>query len=193
MSITAAWGADKTQGGKFDPGPLSSFTARQTISNFTIGAKVFVTDEQARRAFGKLNPYRFGVLPILVIMQNDRQGSVSLEHLRVEYITADRERIEATPAQEVKYITGPEKPKLITGPIPRGPGVSRKKNPLAAWEIEGRSFAAKMLPPSQAASGFFYFQATHNPRASLYVRGIRDASSGSELFYFEIPLDKASD
>jgi hypothetical protein len=46
-----------------------------------------------------------------------------------------------------------------------------------------------MLPPGQAASGFFYFQAAHREGAKLYLTGIRQASTGTELFYFEVPLD----
>jgi hypothetical protein len=46
-----------------------------------------------------------------------------------------------------------------------------------------------MLPPGQSASGFVYFQAASLQGAKLYVTGIRDAGSGQELFYFEIPLD----
>ena len=67
-----------------------------------------------------------------------------------------------------------------------------KKNPLAAWEIEGRAFAAKMLPSGQSASGFFYFQTGHRSGSTLYVTGIREASTGKELFYFEVPLDKVA-
>ena len=192
LSIAVAGGADKDQGAKFEPGPASSFTARQTISNLTIGARVIETDDQARPAFGKLNPYKFGILPILVVMQNDGRTTLSLEHVKVDYVAPNRERIEATPAADVKYVNGPEKPKLVSGPIPRVPGMNVKKNPLAAWEIEGRAFAAKMLPSGHSASGFFYFQTGHRSGSTLYVTGIREASTGKELFYFEVPLDKVA-
>jgi hypothetical protein len=63
------------------------------------------------------------------------------------------------------------------------------KNPLAEWEVEGRAFAAKMIPPGQAASGFVYFQAPLNSdAASVYISGLENAVTGKELFYFEIPL-----
>jgi hypothetical protein len=71
------------------------------------------------------------------------------------------------------------------------PGISRKKkNPLSAWEIEGRAFLARMIPGGESASGFFYFQTAHRPGSSLYLSGIRVASTGKELFYFEIPLER---
>jgi hypothetical protein len=68
--------------------------------------------------------------------------------------------------------------------------ISRKKNPLDAWEIEGRAFTARMLPPNETANGFFYFRTFYSSGSMLYLRGVREAASGKELFYFEIPLDK---
>jgi hypothetical protein len=189
LSIAVAWGADK-QKEKFDPGPVTSYSARQTIAKLTIGAKAFETKQQARAAFGKLNPNKHGVLPIVVVMQNDGTQTLSLDWMKVEYITPTRERIEATPPQDVRYVYGPSKPDLVPGPIPRVPGVGRKKkNPLSAWEIEGRAFVAKMLPAGESASGFFYFQASHRPGSKLYLTGIRKAATGEELFFFEIPLE----
>jgi hypothetical protein len=47
-----------------------------------------------------------------------------------------------------------------------------------------------MLPAKESASGFFYFQATYRSGSKLYLRGIRQASTGKELLYFEIALDR---
>jgi hypothetical protein len=63
-----------------------------------------------------------------------------------------------------------------------------KKNPLDAWEIEGRALAAQMLPAGQTASGFLYFQTGLQPGSSIYLSGLREAGSGEEILYFEIPL-----
>jgi len=53
------------------------------------------------------------------------------------------------------------------------------------------AFAAKMLPPGQSASGFFYFQTGFMRSSTLFVSGLKDAKSGEEIFYFEIPLTEA--
>jgi hypothetical protein len=76
---------------------------------------------------------------------------------------------------------------VITGPGGK-PKILAKKNPLDAWEIEGRAFAAKMLPPGQSASGFFYFRTGLQHGATIYLNGLTEAATGKELFYFEIPL-----
>jgi hypothetical protein len=79
---------------------------------------------------------------------------------------------------------------VITGPGP--PKVLKKKNPLDAWEIEGRAFAAQMLAPGQTASGFFYFQTGLQRGATIYLTGMTEASSGKELLFFELPLSSDS-
>ncbi|MCS6952267.1 MAG: hypothetical protein NZM33_05340 [Bryobacteraceae bacterium] len=190
LSIAAALGADKDK--RFQAGPASAYPTRQTIQELTIAADPFATEAKTRQAFGKLNPNRYGVLPVLVVMENAGPEALSLETVRVYYITAEGQKIEATPASEVRYATGPKRPDLVPGPLPRLPGASgRRKSPLDVWEIEGRAFVAKMLAPRESASGFFYFQAPHRAGAKLFVSGIRVAATGQELFFFEIPLDAA--
>lgn len=187
LSITA-FGADK---GTFKPGPADSYPNKQTNSGLTIAAVPYESDEQARTAFGKVNPYKYGVLPVLVVMRNDSGQTMKLDDMQVEYVAQNRTRIEATPPGDVKYIAGGQRPKIGQSPLPTGgPRISIKKNPLAAFEIESRAFSAKMLPPSESASGFFYFQTGTRPGAKLYVTGIKEAASGKEIFYFEIPLER---
>jgi len=184
----AATGKDQP---KFNPGPITDYPNRQTVEQVTVAARAYVGEELAKAAFGKLDPNRYGVLPVLVIIENRGEQALSLERLRVEYIMPDRRRVEATPANEVRYVRAPDRPGMITGPIPGGkPHLSRRKNPLDTWEIEGRAFTARVLPPKQTASGFFYFQAPYRRGALLYLTGLREAPTGRELFYFEIPLDE---
>jgi hypothetical protein len=95
--------------------------------------------------------------------------------------------VEATPARDVRYLRGPNRPGVITGPSGK-PKILSKKNPLDAWEIEGRAFAAQTLPAGQSASGFFYFQTGLQRGATVYLSGLTEAATGKELFYFEIPL-----
>ena len=106
-----------------------------------------------------------------------------------QHVAPDGSHVDATPAQDIRYLNGTNQPKVVTGPIPTaGPRLSRHKNPLDAWEIEGRAFSAKMIPAGQSAGGFFYFQTGRRPGARVYVTGLEEASSRRELLYFEFPL-----
>lgn len=188
LSIAAAVAAEKERP-KFTPGAASSYEAHQTISGVMLAAAALRSDTETEPAFGKLNPNHYGILPVLVVVQNDANQSIELSRIKVEIVTPDHRRAEATPPGDLKYLSGPARPAVYQGPVPTSaPRVSRKKNPLADWQIEGRAFAARMLPPHESASGFFYFRAPWQAGCTLYVSGLREAATGKELFYFELPL-----
>jgi hypothetical protein len=193
-SIAAAFAGNNLQAAdkeaRFEARPAASYAARQTASQVTIGADVYVSDEKAKPVFGKHNPYDYGILPVLVVIQNDSAKTIRLDEIKVEYVAPDQSKVDATPAGEVRYAQGPRRPNVISGPTGQTK-ITKRKNPLDAWAIEGRAFAAKMIPAGQSASGFFYFQTGFQRRSSLYITGLREADTGKELFYFEIPLENA--
>jgi hypothetical protein len=143
------------------------------------------TPEKEKTAFGKLDLYQYGVLPVLVVIQNDSQQSIRLDNLTVEYVGPNGNHVEATPASDVRYLHGPSRPVVMPGPLPAPHG----KNPLNVWEVEGRAFAAKMLPAGNSGSGFFYFQTGLQRGSVIYLSGMKEAGTGKELLYFEIPLE----
>lgn len=185
MSIAVASAADKEK--PFRPNPADTYQNRQTIDKVTIAADPYDSGDKVKAAFGKLEPYEHGVLPVLVVIQNDSDKAIRLDDLQIRFMTANRAKVEPTPADEVKYAQGPKRPTAIPGPGGKVVVLS-KKSALNAPEIELRAFAGKMIPPGNSASGFFYFQTTIQPGASLYLSGLQEAGSGRELFYFEIPL-----
>jgi hypothetical protein len=185
MSIAAAFAADKEA--PFKAAPAASYQHHQTNGSVTIGADPYVSGDKIKAAFGKVDPYQYGVLPVLVVIQNDGKGTIRLDRLKVEYVGPGHTRVTATPSREVRYARAPERPSAVPGPMGKI-AVKSKKNPLDAWEIDGRGFAAQMLPAGQTASGFFYFQTGIETGSTIYISGMSEASSGKELFYFEIPL-----
>ena len=186
LSISACVAADKET--PFKAAPAASYASHQTNAQITIGADPYVTLEKVKTAFGKVDPNQFGVLPVLLVIQNDSDKSIRLDRLKVEYVGGNREHVDATPARDVRYLKGPDRPNVITGPAGIPKVLKGKKNPLDAWEIEGRSFSAQILPPGQSASGFFYFQTALQHGSSVYINGLTEASTNKELFYFELPL-----
>ena len=188
MLVAPAFG-DKKDEVKFAPGPVASYATKQTNEKVTIALKAYDTEELAHTAFGKLNPYQYGILPILVIVQNDTNETLRLEGMRVKYTDYDGTEIESTPASDVPYAV--DHPKRPAGPdgLPIPPELRKKhKSPLAGPEIETRAFAARMLPPHESAYGFFYFQAHYRPGSSVYINGLKEAGTGRDLFYFDVPL-----
>jgi hypothetical protein len=185
VSITAAHGADNDK--TFQARPTAEYPHRQTSEKVTIAAQAMETDEETREAFGKLNPFRYGLLPVLLVIQNDGPDAIRVDRMKVVYNLPDGSHVEATPAQDVRFLNGVKQPQAgPKGPIKLG---KQTKNPLAEWEIEGRAFAAKMVPAGQSASGFVYFQVPQtSAAASVYISSLEDAVTGKELYYFEIPM-----
>ena len=173
---------------KFTPGSAASYPSHQTSEKITIGVQAYFNDEDTKPVFGKHNPYTYGVLPVLVVIQNDSAKTIRTDPLEAVWVGPNRDRIDATPAKDVRFLKAPSRPNLAPTPIPGAPRVTGHKNPLDNWAIEGRAFSAKMLPPGQSASGFYYFQTGYQRGSSIYLSGLREADSGRELLYFEIPL-----
>ena len=188
VSIAAALGADNEKT-RFEAKPASSYPHKQTTEKVTIAAEPMETDEQTREPFGKVNPYRYGILPVLLVIQNDSPDAIRVDQMRLIYTLPDRTKVEATPAADVRFIHGTQQPKGLPGPT-GGIHVGKPpKNPLAEWEIEGRAFAAKMVPAGQSASGFVYFQVPlASQAATVTVDGLVDVVTRKELYYFEIPM-----
>jgi len=156
-----------------------------------MGAEAYVMGQKVKDAFGKLDPYQLGVLPVLVVIQNDSGASIKLDTIHAEYVGPNGDRVDATAAKDVRYLKGGKRPTAI--PTPGGPPiVLKKKNALDEWEIEGRAFAAQMMAAGQTASGFFYFQTGLQKGATIYITGMTQASTGKELLFFELPLSADS-
>ena len=160
--------------------------SHQENGKVLIGSKAFDTDEATGPVFGKkadLN--RYGILPILVVIRNNRGQTLDLNGLQVKLTAHGSHSVAPLEPQEVAAIAIPAKePKMSKSPIPR----PSKKNPLSGLEIVEHSFSARMLPAGEEASGFFYFRTKPQPAMQLLIDGIFERPSGKEILYFEIPL-----
>ena len=68
-----------------------------------------------------MDPNKYGVLPVLVIIQNDTDQALKLDHVDVEYTRSDNRQVEATPSDEIQTLGGPPKtPSMGNGsPLPK--------------------------------------------------------------------------
>ncbi len=169
----------------FHSGTAASY-AHQTSGNVTIGAKPYNTEDLTAEAFGKkADLLKYGVLPVLVVIENKRDQALDLRDLEINLVGADGRHVTAVNPEDIPFLaTAGKHPGMSPVRIP----LPKKKNPLNAPEIVTRAFSAKMLPPGDSASGFFYFEARSEAGDKLYMNGLRDARSGQDILYFEFPL-----
>src|ERR1700690_785820 len=110
LSIAAAAAADNTH--HFAPGPASSYATHQTLDQITIAAVPFITDAETNMAFDKLNPNKYGVLRVVVILENGTGKALRL-NLKAEFVRADGKHIDATPPEDVQRLaTVPKAPRI---------------------------------------------------------------------------------
>ena len=189
LAGAASWSAQEK--GRFEPRPVTEYPARQTVDKVTIAVEPYEDSEKLKQAFGKSDPSKFGILPVLVVIANDSDRVLQLERMRVQFITADRQTADSIPAEDI-HRSGRVKPPDIGGGS-RFPGIKRgPKKPKDEWEITAREFVAPMIPPGGNAHGFFYFRVGKGRvrDSSVYITGLRDARTGQDLLYFEIPVGK---
>ena len=171
----------------FQAGSAADY-AHQVSDQVTLGAKSFDTEKLTAEVFGKrADMLKYGVVPVLVVIENQRNGSLNLQDIKVSLVASDGRHVDAMNPDDVAYIGVKTKHPSAT-PYPRIP-LPKKGNPFASPEVSDRIFSAKMLPPRDSANGFFFFEARPEPGDKLYVSGIRDARTGEEIMYFEFPLD----
>src|ERR1700724_225161 len=113
LSIATVAAADKDKA-RFTPGPASSYPTHQTLDKITIAAVPYLTDAETATAFGKLNPNKYGVLPVLVILENETGKALCL-NLRAEFVTADGKYVNAIPPEDVQRLGAVTKPPRIGG------------------------------------------------------------------------------
>ncbi|MGC8881569.1 MAG: hypothetical protein ACP5UT_01955 [Bryobacteraceae bacterium] len=188
--IVSLWLASLAAAGDepFRPKPAAAYPSHQKVGPLVIAAVKFETDSETKPLFG-INPNEYGVLPVLLILENQGNTTLMLDHMRVAY-QARRTEVLPTPAHELPSILAPRRPRVgMRSPVP----LPKKKNPLARVEFESRAFSAKTLLAGESAHGFFYFETPFNPGAVLYITGIREGVTGKELFYAEVSIDPPGD
>jgi hypothetical protein len=173
--------------GRFDPRPAAEYPARQTADQVTIAVEAYDSSEKVKQAFGKADPLKLGVIPILVVVANGSSDALRLDRIRVQLISGDREIASSIPPEDVRR--GSLKPPTLGGARSPFPGIGRRK-PKDEFAITERAFAAPVVEAGGRAYGFFYFQVARDQLRGtrVYITGLRNARTRKDLLYFEIPL-----
>jgi hypothetical protein len=135
-----------------------------------------------------------GIIPIFLIITNDSDQPIALNDMKTELVTVGRTKIAPDSADDLyRRLSHPSRsdtPSPIPFPRKKVKGAVSKQ---AQDEINAAQFSAKAVEPHATQSGFLFFDvsgiSTPLAGANFYLTGVHD-SSGGELMYFEIPLEK---
>jgi hypothetical protein len=157
-----------------------------------IAADPYDTPEKAK--LFSVNFHDHGFLPIFFVVTNDGSQPISIANMQVTLTTADRDKLTPVASEDIyRRLTNPRANlNKIPLPIPqkdvKGTITQKQRD-----QIDSAQFAAKAVEPHTTQSGFLFFDVSDIPAplagARIYVSGVNDAK-GTELMYFEIPMDK---
>ena len=135
-------------------------------------------------------------LPIRIIITNSGDRPISLNDVRINFISAHGDRIPAAEPDDVERrisLRDKEGEHIPIGPIKLH---TKPKTPNGKVEQDFSEFeyAALVVEPHTTHDGFLFYDiqglgSAPLRGAKLVFREIKDAN-GKELFYFEIPFDK---
>jgi len=178
--------------------PARTYPAHDDHATEKVTVAVDPYDVEDKASIFTVNYRNNGYMPVFFVITNDGDQPVSLLGMKAEMNTKDRSKLFPASVDDLlRRLSHPSRndgASKVPIPIPlpkkevKG-GVSRK-----TWdEIEQAQFAAQAVEPHSTARGFLFFdiEGISNPLAgaNFYLTGVRDAN-GSELMYFEIPLEK---
>ncbi|HYK34952.1 hypothetical protein [Alloacidobacterium sp.] len=135
-------------------------------------------------------------LPIRIIITNSGDRPISLNDVRINFVSAHGDRIPAAEADDIERrisLRDKEGENIPVGPIhihtkPKTP------NGKVEEDFEEFEYAALVVEPHTTRAGFLFYDiqglgSSPLRGAKLLLREVKDAD-GKELFYFEIPFDK---
>jgi hypothetical protein len=174
--------------------PAKTYPAHDEHSDESVSVGLDPYDLADKASIFAVHYREIGMLPILLVITNDSDQPISLSDMKAQLVTVDRTKLSPAVADDIF--------RRISHPNTRGPsyplpfptkkvkgGVSKQDQD----EIENAQFGAKAVEPHTTQAGFLFFDvegiSTPLPGAHFYLTGVRD-SKGSELMYFEVPLEK---
>ena len=174
--------------------PAKTYPVHDNLVDDKVAIAADPYDSPDKAKIFSVNFHEHGFLPIFFVVTNDGDQPISMANIAVTLTTANRSKL--TPIATEDIFRRLSNPRANTHPIPVP--IPQKKvkgtiSPKARDEIETSQFAAKAVEPHSTQSGFFFFDVEDVTAplegAHIYITGVNDAK-GTELMYFELPLDK---
>lgn len=183
----------------FNPPPAGqavSYPLHETHNDEKVTIAIDPCDTPEKAKVFSVNYKGYGIYPVRLVISNDSNNTLMLQDLRIEYITAQRDKVQ--PASDADIYRRLVRPSKANNSGPKLPFPTGKKEPISKTvrdEYESAQFLSAPITPHSSNSGYLFFDLMDldgpHPGAHLYITGIRAGTQ--ELFYFEIPLEKQAE
>jgi len=181
------------------PKPAAQYAAFDTHPNEHVTIAAEPCDDPKDCAFFRLPYIRHGLLPVRVIITNDSDRALSLDDARIQFLTANRDKLPAATDDEINRRlftirgTQPTKIPLIVVPlsIPIHHAPVDKK---ITDDNADTGFQGTVVNPHTTLAGYLFYDTKEldDPalrHAELYLKQIHTLDGKQELFAFTIPFD----
>jgi hypothetical protein len=175
-----------------------TYPACETHNDEKVSVAIDPFDTPEKASVFHTNFMQHGFLPVRVIISNDSDATLMLTDLKVEFITARRDKLQPATNDDLYRrlagpVAGPNKPGVrLPRPLPTPKRTKPAVAPEVMAEIEAAQFLTVPVTAHSTYSGFLFFDVagidTPEAGAHIYLSGMK--MDGKELFYFDIALEK---
>ena len=176
--------------------PATSFAAVEVHDKEKVAIAAEPYDTRQKESIFRVDYLGHGVMPVRLIVTNNGDRPISLRDARILFLTAGGDKIQAADPEDVERLmtrTEREGKKLpMPGPIPNIKMKAKGSNKDIEEDFDTFEYQALVVEPHTTRAGFLFYDVSQLDHplegAKLHLHKLRDAD-GTELFYFEIPLD----
>ena len=176
--------------------PAAEYSANDAHPSEHVTVAAEPCDDQKQCPFFRVAYLQHGILPVRVIFTNDSDHALSLEDARMQFISANNDKIPAATQDELNRrvfdlrSTQPIHIPLDPFPIKRTP-VDKK----ISQDDTDFGFQSSRIQPHSTLAGYLFYDIKDLDEpalkhAELYVKMVHTLDGSEELFAFTIPLDK---
>jgi len=176
--------------------PASEYAAKDTHPDEHLTVAAEPCDDSKLCPFFRLPYLQHGLLPVRVIFTNDSDQPLSLEDARIQFISANNDKIPAATKDEINrriftlQSTKPIHIPLDPFPIKRTP-IDKK----ITDDDNDFSFKSTVIHPHSSLDGYLFYDIKDldDPalkHAELYIKMVHTLDGTKELFAFTISFDK---
>lgn len=197
MWSTALFASDKTAPPAKPAGEYAAFDAHAN-EKVTVAAEPCTKPEDC--AFFRLAYIQHGFLPVRVIFTNDGDTALSLDDARIQFIGADKQKIQAATDEDLQrrlFSLKDAKGKKIPLPMPLPPITLHGKptDQQITKDEDDFGFKGTVVNAHSTLAGYLFYDTREldgDPLkgAEIFVKMVHTLDGKKQLFDFNVPLDK---
>ena len=173
----------------------NQYAAYDTHPNEHVTIAAEPCDDPKACSFFRLPYIQHDLLPVRVVITNDSDAALSLEDARIQFISANNDKIPAATEDDINRrlftIKSAEGTKIPIIPITIHHPVDKK----ISQDDDDFGFKSTVVHPHTTQAGYLFYDIKNLDEpalkgAELYVKMVHTLDNTKELFAFSIPFDK---